>query len=54
MTAGMRLETFTELNVKIYEHLGFVSEGGTATVSAPQNDVTIWAMFKWPSSRNAS
>ncbi|EJD50830.1 hypothetical protein AURDEDRAFT_150014 [Auricularia subglabra TFB-10046 SS5] len=45
---SMRLETFTELNVKIYEKLGFVSEGGSATLTSPQGDVTIWGMFRWP------
>lgn len=44
----MRLETMTEKNVGIYERLGFVNEGGTATISSPHGDATVRCMFKWP------
>ncbi|EJD50826.1 hypothetical protein AURDEDRAFT_159969 [Auricularia subglabra TFB-10046 SS5] len=51
---GMRLETFTELNITIYHHLQFVSEGGSATLTSPHGEVTIWGMFKWPSKGKAA
>ncbi|KZV83802.1 hypothetical protein EXIGLDRAFT_842664 [Exidia glandulosa HHB12029] len=52
--AGMRLETFTKVNVAVYEHLGFVHEGGDGTVTSPHGDVPIYGIFRWPEGRGKS
>ncbi|KZV85408.1 hypothetical protein EXIGLDRAFT_726167 [Exidia glandulosa HHB12029] len=51
---GIRLETCTALNVKIYTRLGFTNEGGTALLQSPHGDTVMRCMFKWPCSGNGN